>query len=66
MPMGKQSFPVVDEERLGIIGPTRDARILMVVFTIRNGKIRPISARPANRKERKNHEQYLHQILERI
>lgn len=66
MPMGKQIFPEVDEERLGVIGPTRDSRILMVVFTIRNGKVRPISARPANKKERTNHEKYLRQILERI
>ena len=58
-PLGVQVSPVVDEERLGIVGVTYTGRVLHVVFTIRAGKIRPISARPAKRKERKFYEAYL-------
>jgi hypothetical protein len=61
-PLGVQVSPEVPEERLGIVGPTYSGRVLHVVFTIRAGKIRPISARPAGRKERKSHEAYLREI----
>ena len=66
MPLGRQVFPEVGEERLGVVGPTRDGRLLMVAFTLRKGKIRPISARPAHKKERASYEKYLRQILERV
>lgn len=66
LPLGRQVFPEVDEERLGLVGPTSDGRLLMVVFTLRNGKIRPISARPAHKKERVIYEKYLRKILERV
>lgn len=39
------------EERFRIVGKTKDGRLLFVVFTIRKGKIRIISARDVNRKE---------------
>jgi uncharacterized protein len=39
------------ETRYRIIGRTKNDRLLFVVFTIRNGKIRVISARDLNRKE---------------
>ncbi len=39
------------EERLRIIGKTKGKRLLFVVFTIRKGNIRIISARDINRKE---------------
>jgi len=45
------------EERFIAIGKTLERRlILFVVFTIRGNKIRIISARPANKKERKVYE----------
>jgi uncharacterized DUF497 family protein len=66
MPLGAQIAPPVTEERLGIVGMTSAGRCLMVVFTIRNGRIRIISGRAANRKERQNHEKYLREITERI
>lgn len=39
------------EERFRIVSKTRKRRLLFVVFTIRKGKIRIISARDINKKE---------------
>lgn len=39
------------EERFRVIGKTKEKRLLFVVFTMRKGKIRIISARDVNRKE---------------
>jgi len=61
-PLGVQTIPVVHEERLGIVGATSEGRVLHVVFTLRDGKVRPISARPAHRKERELYEAYLREI----
>ncbi len=61
-PLGIQVSPEPPEERLGIVGETYGGRILHVVFTLREGKIRPISARPAGRKERRSYEAYLREI----
>lgn len=44
------------EERYIAIGTTLNAKILFVVFTIREGRIRIISARRANKKERRLYE----------
>ena len=41
------------EERFIILGKTKKQRLLFVVFTTRNDKIRVISARNVNQKERK-------------
>lgn len=65
-PMGVQVSPKAPEERLGIVGPTASGRILHVVFTLREGKVRPISARPAHRKEREFYEAYLREISKGI
>ena len=51
-PLGVQTSPEVTEERLGILGLSSRGRVILVVFTLRNGKVRPISGRVANRKER--------------
>ncbi len=40
------------EKRYQILGPTNFGKILLIVFTIRSKKIRIISARSANIKER--------------
>ncbi|MBI3551550.1 MAG: BrnT family toxin [Elusimicrobia bacterium] len=61
-PLGMQISPEVPEERLAIVGSTRTGRTLHVVFTLRNGKIRAISGRPAGKKERKAYEAYLREI----
>jgi hypothetical protein len=44
------------EERYILLGQTKGKRILFVVYTIRNKKIRVISARDLNKKERKLYE----------
>lgn len=44
------------EERFRIIGKTKQQRLLFVVFTVRKGKVRIISARDINRKEVKLYE----------
>ena len=56
LPLGIQIFPRIEEERLGIIGPSKTGKILHIVFTIREGHVRPISARPAHKKERELYE----------
>lgn len=44
------------EERFIIIGKTKTKRILHIVFTLRDKKIRIISARDTNKKERIEYE----------
>ena len=45
------------EERLLLFGKTKKGRMLIVAFTIRNAKIRCISARPMNKRELALYEQ---------
>lgn len=45
------------ENRYILIGKTQKFRLLYVVFTIRNNKVRAISARDLNRKERHLYEE---------
>lgn len=56
VPIGRQISPPVHEERLCIVGPTQEGRMISVVFTLREGRVRPISSRPASRKERRDYE----------
>lgn len=56
-PIGRQFSPSVDEERLCIVGPSSEGRLISVVFTLRDGRVRPISARPASKKEQKLYEE---------
>jgi uncharacterized DUF497 family protein len=42
-----------DEPRYYVLGQSNNKRRLFVSFTVRNDKIRVISARPMSRKERK-------------
>ncbi len=44
------------EDRFGIVGKDHFGNILFISFTFRKGKIRPISSRLANKKERKDYE----------
>jgi hypothetical protein len=48
----------IKENRYYILGQTNSNRELFIVFTIRNNKIRIISARDMSRKERKTYEKY--------
>jgi uncharacterized DUF497 family protein len=45
------------EERYFCFGTTYSKKKLLIVFTVRDGKIRPISARAMNAKERKYYEE---------
>ena len=45
------------EERLRIVGKTKEGRLLFIAFTIRNKRIRIISARDINKKEVKLYEE---------
>lgn len=53
----KQVFYQEKEERFILIGKTKKGRLLMVVFTIRGEKVRVISSRDLNRKEKFLHEE---------
>ncbi len=50
----KDTFHSKDEERFILIGKTKNNRYLFLVFTIRKNKIRVISARDLNKKERRD------------
>ena len=52
VPIGRQIAPEVQEERLCIVGPTLNEKFVSVVFTLREGRVRPISSRIASRKEK--------------
>lgn len=63
LPLGLQIAPdTKGEQRFGLVGPNSDNCLLQVAFTFRNGKVRVISARVANRKERKRYEEILRKI----
>jgi uncharacterized DUF497 family protein len=66
LPLGVQTRPIHREQRLGIPGSTFRGRFLQVVFTLRDGLIRPISARPASRREKKQYEELLRKIQKGI
>lgn len=48
----KQVLYHEEEERFLLVGKTKRERLLLVVFTIRGEKVRVISSRDLNRKER--------------
>lgn len=62
LPLGIQISPEVNEERLGIVGPTLTGKTLQIAFVLREGKVRVISARPAHKKERSQYEEILRKI----
>ena len=53
IPLGEQYQPQPPEPRYGVLGETHEGELLFVVFTLRNQRIRVISARPMNERERK-------------
>ena len=66
IPQGIQTSPKTEEERLAVIGPTNEGKLLHIVFTLREGRVRPISGRLAHKKERSQYGEILHKISERI
>jgi uncharacterized DUF497 family protein len=57
LPLGVQHEPKVAEERYGILAKDYDGKVLFVCFTMRDGKIRPVSGRLANKRERTLYEE---------
>ena len=49
--IGKDTQHSEQEDRYILLGKTQKNHLLYIVFTVRGGRIRPISARTANRKE---------------
>jgi uncharacterized DUF497 family protein len=62
LPLGIQISPVVNEQRLGLVGPTLNGKLLQIAFVMREGRVRVISARPAHKKERIKYEEILRKI----
>lgn len=56
VPLGIQVSPTTNEPRFGALGTDFSGRQLSLCFTIREGRIRIISARPMSKVERKNYE----------
>lgn len=56
LPLGRQIEPHTPEVRYGILGRTELGWDLFISFTLRRWKIRIISARPMNFKEKKTYE----------
>lgn len=50
--LGVQETPIVNEDRFGIIAKDSTGEVLFICFTIRNGKIRPVSGRLTSKKEK--------------
>jgi uncharacterized protein len=50
-----QAYNTPTERRYGMIGATEDNRVLVIVYARRDGAIRPISARDADRDERRRY-----------
>ncbi|PIS09555.1 hypothetical protein COT75_00905 [Candidatus Beckwithbacteria bacterium CG10_big_fil_rev_8_21_14_0_10_34_10] len=50
--ISKDRFHSDKEERYILLGKTKNGRVLYTIFTIRNNKIRIVSSRNINRKER--------------
>ncbi len=66
LPLGIQISPPAFEQRLGLVGPNLRGRLLQAAFILREGRVRVISARPAHRKERRQYEEILRKIFERV
>lgn len=66
LPLGVQISPPASEQRLGLVGPSSRGRLLQVAFILREGRVRIISTRPAQRKERRQYEEILRKISQRI
>ena len=52
----KDDLHSTTEDRFHLIGPTDNDKMLLISFTVRGKKIRVISARPADKHERKIYE----------
>ena len=62
LPLGVQISSIHPEQRLGIVGPTMNGRLVQIAFTLREGRVRVISARVAHKNERRQYEEILRKI----
>jgi len=53
--IGATAYSVGDERRWAAVGATQAGRVLFVVFTLRSGAVRVITAREAGRAERRRY-----------
>lgn len=53
IPLGEQYDPPCPEPRFGVLGKTYKGKLLFLAFTLRNEKIRVISVRRMNERERR-------------
>lgn len=54
-----KAYSVREEQRFATLGQTETGRILRVIYTIRNGRIRTITAYRATRKEQRRYQEKL-------
>ena len=54
-PIGIAVYKRNGEERINQVGPTDEGRFLVVVTTMRDSRIRPVTAYPANRQLRQQY-----------
>ena len=66
LPLGIQISPAAREQRLGLVGPSLNGRLLQVAFVLREGRVRVISTRPAHRKERTQYEEILRKVSQGV
>ncbi len=55
--IGEDKSHSIVEKRYSVLGKTDTGRLLCVIFTIRDDKIRVISVRPMNKRERRKYEE---------
>jgi uncharacterized DUF497 family protein len=53
IPLGEQYEPSLAEPRYGLLGESARGKLLFAVFTLRDQRIRVVSARAMNEKERR-------------
>lgn len=53
--IGTPAYQVTNEQRWAVLGSTEAGRILFVVFTRRDGRIRVVTARDATNKEKRRY-----------
>jgi hypothetical protein len=56
LPIGVQVTPPVNENRYAVLGESASGKPLFVVFTLRAGRVRVISARLMSRQEREDYD----------
>jgi len=54
--LGVAAYGARDERRQGALGSTTNGRILVVVFTLRHGRPRVVTARDATRTEKRRYQ----------